>query len=121
MGDVHLVGGHNSSIENPKGKRMGRLRMSGMGDVSRLSGCESPVTLKRDGPSPSRRTSPKGYLLTYGMQDCIALGMPGYGKQLSLMEPGRSFWKSRRSVDFKPLSTPPCTSVRWHSTKSRWR
>ena len=87
--DVMLVGGNKATLEMIKGKLMIRFKMSDMGDVSRVLG----MKVTRYSHAGSLIITQEDYtrrMLKYGMQDCRPLGVPGYRKELSLMQPKES-------------------------------
>lgn len=101
--DVLLAGGNKATLEMLKGKLMSRFKMSDMGDVSRVLGMQVTRDIQAGSLVITQEDYTRGLLVKYGMQDCRPLGTPGYGKELSLMQPEKSLLDEEAKRRFQAI------------------
>ena len=101
--DVLLAGGNKATLEMIKGKLMSRFKMSGMGDVSRVLGMQVTRDNQAGSLTITQEDYTRGLLVKHGMQDCRPLGTPGYGKELSLVQPEESLLDDEAKRRFQSI------------------
>ena len=103
MDDVQLAGGNNATLEMIKGRLMSRLKMSDMGDVSRVLGMQVTSDSQSGSLTITQKDYTRGLLVKYGMQDCRPLEAPGCGKELSLVQPEESLLDDEAKRRFQAI------------------
>ena len=103
MNDVLLTGGNKATPEMIKGKLMSWFKVSDIGDVSRVLGMQVTRESQAGSLTITQEDYTRGLLVKYGMQDCRPLGTPGYGKELSLMQPEESLLGDEAKQRFQAI------------------
>ena len=101
--DVLLAGGNKVTLEMIKGKLMSRFKMPDTGDVSRVLGMQVTRDSQAGSLTITQEDCSRGLLVKYGMQDCRTLGTPGYGKELSLVQPEESLLDDEAKRRFQAI------------------
>lgn len=85
--DVLLVGGSMVTLEMLKGKLMSCFKVSDTEDVSRVLWMQVNRDIQAGSLVITQEDYPRGLPSKYAMQDCRALGTPGYGREFPLIQP----------------------------------
>ena len=103
MNDVLLTGGNKATPEMIKGKLMSWFKVSDIGDVSRVLGMQVTRESQAGSLTITQEDYTRGLLVKHGMQDCRPLGTPGYGKELSLVQPEESLLDDEAKRRFQAI------------------
>eukprot|EP00752_Nemacystus_decipiens_P018060 g16192.t1 len=85
--DLLLAGNDSDAISMVKGKLQKRFKMTDMGEASLVLGMEIKMDREAGTLTISQETYCKSILQRFGMSDCKPTSTPGYGSEISNIQP----------------------------------